>query len=84
MEAPLRTIVFQRREEPTPREKCDCKTVFDGPPFCFTHPSTPYIPAKIHYVHCIFDNENACFVTADGKCVYVTRDQLLVPSCAIF
>ena len=80
--APLRAIVFQRREAAI--EKCECETVIagqpviDGPTFCIRHPRTPK-PAKTHYLHCIFDDDNVCFVTADGRCLYVTRDQLRMP-----
>ena len=30
-------------------------------------------------IHCLFDHENVCFVDPEGKCLYVSRAQIMVP-----
>ena len=31
------------------------------------------------YIHCLYDNDNICFVDPSGKCLYVCRDQIMMP-----
>ena len=30
-------------------------------------------------IHCLFDNDNICFVCSTGNCLYVSRAQIMVP-----
>ena len=34
---------------------------------------------EVFYVHCLYDHENICFVTPTGNCLYVCRNQIMVP-----
>ena len=34
---------------------------------------------QIFYVHCLYDHDNICFVDPKGNCLFVCRNQLMVP-----
>lgn len=72
----LQVLVYKIQEDAPEYEDCKCPIKVDGPPFCTIH---PYIPPKTYTVHCVYDHENVCFVTENGKCLYTSRDQLHTP-----
>ena len=48
----------------------------DGPCTCSLHEPPVGNDSSDYFIHCLYDNVNACFVDSTGQCLYVKRDQL--------